>query len=203
MQFNKLFRILFKLKYLYYTYWNRIKFKIYGIEFGKGLQVNNKLYIYIGENAKVEIGENFTFSSGDNINPISRNVYGSIFCANNTYLKIGNNVKISGSSLRLHKSIIIGNNVTIGADCILLDSNSHSMNYLDRRDPIKDKTNKIDKAITIDDDVFIGTRCIILKGVTIGARSIIGSGSVVTKSIPADSIAVGNPAKVVRTIAHK
>ena len=52
----------------------------------------------------------------------------------------------------------------------------------------------------IEDDVLIGTRCIILKGVTIGARSVIGSGSVVTKSIPPDCIAAGNPCKVVKSI---
>lgn len=51
--------------------------------------------------------------------------------------------------------------------------------------------------ITIEDDVWIGAHCIILKGVTIGARSIIGAGSVVTKSIPPDCIAAGNPCKII------
>ena len=55
------------------------------------------------------------------------------------------------------------------------------------------------KPIVIEDDVLIGTRCIILKGVTIGARTIIGSGSVVTKSIPADCIAAGNPCQVIKS----
>lgn len=59
------------------------------------------------------------------------------------------------------------------------------------------------KPIVIEDDVMIGTRCIILKGVTIGARSVIGSGSVVTKSIPADSIAAGNPCRVIRANINK
>ena len=54
--------------------------------------------------------------------------------------------------------------------------------------------------IVIEDDVMIGTRCIILKGVTIGARSVIAAGSIVTKSIPADCIAGGNPAKVIKTL---
>lgn len=52
--------------------------------------------------------------------------------------------------------------------------------------------------IVIEDDVLIGTGCIVLKGVTIGARSVIGAGSVVTRSIPEDSIAAGNPCKVIQ-----
>ena len=52
----------------------------------------------------------------------------------------------------------------------------------------------------IGDDVLIGMNCLILKGVTIGDRSVIGAGSVVTQSIPADVIAAGNPAKVIKQI---
>lgn len=55
--------------------------------------------------------------------------------------------------------------------------------------------------VTIEDDVFIGMNCVILKGVTIGARSIIAAGSVVTKSIPADCVAGGNPAKVIKRLS--
>ena len=55
--------------------------------------------------------------------------------------------------------------------------------------------------IVIEDDVWMGAHCIVLKGVRIGARSVIGAGSVVTKDIPSDSIAVGNPARVVRTFS--
>lgn len=54
--------------------------------------------------------------------------------------------------------------------------------------------------MVIEDNVFIGARCIILKGVTIGENSIVGAGSVVTKSIPANEIWAGNPAKFIRKI---
>ena len=54
--------------------------------------------------------------------------------------------------------------------------------------------------VVIEDDVWVGAHCIILKGVTIGARSIIGAGSVVTKSIPADCVAAGNPCKVIKNL---
>ena len=53
------------------------------------------------------------------------------------------------------------------------------------------------------DDVWIGARCIILKGVTIGERSVIGAGSVVVSDIPADCIAAGNPCKVIRSISNE
>lgn len=54
--------------------------------------------------------------------------------------------------------------------------------------------------VVIGDNVFIGAKCIILKGVTIGENSIVGAGSVVTKSIPANEIWAGNPAKFIRKI---
>ena len=54
--------------------------------------------------------------------------------------------------------------------------------------------------IVIEDDVWVGAHSIILKGVTIGARSIIGAGSVVTKSIPADCVAAGNPCRVIKNL---
>lgn len=57
-------------------------------------------------------------------------------------------------------------------------------------------------SVIIEDDVWIETHSIILKGVT-GARSIIGAGSVVTRSIPADCVAVGNPCRVIRFLANK
>ena len=57
------------------------------------------------------------------------------------------------------------------------------------------------KAIIINDDVLIGSSCIILKGVHIGAHSIIGAGSVVTKDIPENCIAAGNPCKVVKYLS--
>ncbi len=55
-------------------------------------------------------------------------------------------------------------------------------------------------SIIIEDDVWTGTRCIILKGVHIGARSIIAAGSVVVKDIPADCVAGGNPCKVIKNL---
>ena len=79
-----------------------------------------------------------------------------------------------------------------------MDSDAHSLDYIIRREPTKDIPKS--KPIVIEDDVLIGTGTIILNGVTIGARSIIGAGSFVTKDIPKDCITAGNPCKMIKKI---
>ena len=59
------------------------------------------------------------------------------------------------------------------------------------------------KPVVIEDDVFVGTHCIICKGVRIGNRSIVAAGSVVVKDIPNGEVWGGNPAKFIRKIANK
>lgn len=114
---------------------------------------------------------------------------------------------MSSTRIWIHDSLTIGNNVNIGACVLIIDTDSHQMDYrMRRRDASEHFTKEELQAsiksapITIEDDVWIGAHCIILKGVTIGARSIIGAGSVVTKSIPADCIAAGNPCRAIRKI---
>lgn len=118
----------------------------------------------------------------------------------NSKLSIHNNVGVSSSCIWCSKSITIGNNVKIGSGCVILDTDSHSLDFNNRRIPKVDFENTNRKAIVIEDDVLIGTNSIVLKGVTIGARSIISAGSVVTKDIPSDCIAAGNPCKVIKMI---
>ena len=115
----------------------------------------------------------------------------------NASIIIGNNVGISGSTINAAKKITIEDNVLIGSGCILSDTDSHPLLYNDRI------TNNVSKTksspIVLKEGAFIGARCIILKGVTIGRHSVVGAGSVVTKSIPDYSVVCGNPAIVVRT----
>ena len=79
-----------------------------------------------------------------------------------------------------------------------MDSDAHSLYYIDRRDIIEDMSNKKNAPIIIGNDVLIGANCIILKGVTIGDRTVVGAGAVVTRSIPNDCIAAGNPVKIIK-----
>lgn len=195
------FLMLRAVKRAFNLRYHRLLFKINDVSFGKNLCVYNKLYLMKHIDSSCSIGDNFTFTSGDNFNPLSRNVYGSIYIGSGgAILNIGNNVGISSSCIWCSKSITIGNNVKIGSGCIILDTDSHSLDFVNRRDSSLDHMNTNRQPIVIEDDALIGTHSIILKGVTIGARSIIGAGSVVTKDIPADCVAAGNPCRVIKKI---
>ncbi|KIA93822.1 hypothetical protein OC25_11190 [Pedobacter kyungheensis] len=180
--------------------WGRFMMKVHGIAYGKNLIVQGVLDIQIGKDVNIIIGDSCTFKSGRGLNPLSRNIKGSISVEDKATLLIGNNCGFSSVCLWSHQSITIGNQVNIGADTIIMDSDAHSLSYFDRRNIENDLNHKVNKPIIIDNDVLIGTRCIILKGVHIGARSIIGSGSIVVNDIPEDCIAAGNPAKVIKKI---
>lgn len=182
---------------------NRIILLLKGVKFGKSLRIADKIYLNLKGNNTIIIGDNFGFSSSSGYNPLARNIKGAIELEKNACLNIGNNTGFSSVCIWIYTSCNIGNNVKIGADTIILDSDAHSLNYLNRRNSSLDRPNAKKKPITIEDDVLIGTRCIILKGVTIGARAIIGSGSVVTKSIPSDCIAAGNPCRVIKYLDHE
>jgi len=92
--------------------------------------------------------------------------------------------------------IEIGNNVAITRGVILL---THGYDWMVLRN-LYDEVLSSSGKITIEDNVFIGMRTIILKGVRIGKNTIIGAGSVVTKDIPENSVAAGNPARVICSI---
>lgn len=196
-----------KFRKLFYIKWNQLLFWLWNIDFGVGMEIYNKVYLSICPGAKVCIGNNFRITSGEAFNPLCRNLRAAI-CAERptTVIEIGNDTGMSSPCIWAKERIIIGNRVKIGGDCILMDSDAHNLDFRIRGS--KERIGQISKdiltaktsPIIIDDDVLIGTRCIILKGVTIGKCSIIAAGSIVTKSIPANCIAGGNPCKVIHML---
>lgn len=92
-------------------------------------------------------------------------------------------------------AVTIGAGTLIGVNVHISDSDGHAMHPLKRRSGEQQCA-----PVLIGQNVFIGSHVIILKGVEIGENSVIGSGSVVVKSIPANVIAAGNPAKVIKSL---
>lgn len=191
-----MFKIVNSIKRHCYIQLNKLRLKQKGITYGDNCLIFNSFYLR--NNGKITIGNDFLLQSGKGYNPLSRNIKAALVTDSNANITIGNHVHCSSVCIWARKSIIIGDNVKIGGDTIIIDSNAHSINYQDRRNDILDAANAIHNEVVIGNDVLIGTRCIILKGVHIGDRSIIGAGSVITKSIPADCIAAGNPCKVIK-----
>ncbi len=119
-------------------------------------------------------------------------------------IKIGEKVSVNRGCMFLasahskaHYDIVIGDRCVFAPDVKLLSA-GHDYHHLDLPDTAA--------TITIGNDVWVGADATILQGVTIGEGAVIGAGSVVTKDVPAWSIAVGNPAKVIKErkcVEHK
>jgi acetyltransferase-like isoleucine patch superfamily enzyme len=92
------------------------------------------------------------------------------------------------------ESVAIGSHAAIGPNCYITD---HDHGTADPSRPPLDQA-MVSEPTTIGDNVWLGANVVVLKGVTIGPRTIVGAGSVVTRSLPGDCVAVGVPAKVIR-----
>ncbi len=106
-------------------------------------------------------------------------------------LEIGHGVFVNyGASLSAHRLVRIGDGSQIGSYAIMMDNDYHAVGDLDR---LPDSA-----PIVLGRNVWLGVRVVVLKGVTIGDNAVIGAGSVVTKDVPANCLAAGVPAKVIR-----
>lgn len=118
-----------------------------------------------------------------------------LFVDYGSYLTVGARTFINYNLVALDVAPIrIGNDCQIGPNVQLLTP-THPVEPQPRRDKLEAA-----QPITIGDNVWLGGGVIVLPGVTIGENSVIGAGSVVVKDIPANVIAVGNPARVLRSI---
>lgn len=101
---------------------------------------------------------------------------------------------MTGGSLIAAEKVVIGDDVNVGANTVIMDTDFHPLDAEARRlDSVPAETDPI----LIEDDVFIGVNCLILKGVTLGKGSVIGAGSVVTKDVPPNAIVAGNPTRLI------
>ena len=119
----------------------------------------------------------------------------SILSCNDSTIRVGNFVSIGPFCFFASRSFIhVGSNVAIGSGTHLL-AGGHVFDALDT--PII-RQRRVSKGIVVEDGVWLGTGTKILDGVTIGRDSIVGAGSVVSKDVPARSVVLGNPARVVQ-----
>lgn len=115
-------------------------------------------------------------------------------------LEIGDRVTLGYMNLiSVAKSVRIGNDCLFAGEVKILDNNSHSLDYVQRRANAPLEPEDV-APVVIDEDVWIGTNCMVLKGVKIGRGAVIAAGAVVTKDVPPFTVAAGNPARVIKRI---
>ena len=194
---------------LYVRLYSRFNALRSGFPYKEGMVMDGRCYVWQPHwlqcllrgqrRGTIIVGRHFTC-----INRFSSNLVGLIQpCLFTVFPKatiiIGDHVGISGSTLRCSERITIGNRTIIGSGCLILDTDGHPIPAAERQVP--DYYNYVkSRPIIIGDDVFIGARCIITKGVTIGNGAVIGAGSVVTHDVPPNTIVAGNPAQIVKEI---
>jgi maltose O-acetyltransferase len=98
----------------------------------------------------------------------------------------------AGCIVTARQQVTIGNDVAVSYDALVTDSDDHGLEGGRPRTA----------PVTIGDGAWIGARAIILPGVTVGRRAVIGAGSIVTRDIPDDSLAAGQPARVLRRLSY-
>lgn len=148
----------------------------------------------------LEIGPGFRANSGVNYNSIGGDKQLVFSISEGATLRIGCNCGISNSTIVCRTSINIGDDVLIGGNVKIYDTDFHSLNYRDRKNKEKDNEGTVTKPVVINDNVFIGAHSILMKGTSIGPRAIIAAGSVVSGSIPENEIWGGNPARYIRDV---
>ena len=191
---NGIYNILLSIKYSATTFVGYLLARIWNVSLGNNIRFNGLPVFRTKKTGIISIGNNCVFNSSQlsNLiglhNPCILSLY-----HRDAKIEIGNNCGFSGTVIRCGLHIKIGDNVKCGANTLLLDTDEHS------EDPRAGK----DSPIIIDNNVWLGANVTILKGCHIGENSMIGAGSIVTSDIPANSIAVGIPCKVIKPIVKR
>ncbi|MEW4371264.1 DapH/DapD/GlmU-related protein [Paenibacillus kandeliae] len=182
------------------TWVTRRMFKEQRISFGHNLIAVGVPIVEQVPGSSITIGRNSILCSDDYSNPIGLNHRTVIrTLSSGATIQIGDDVGISGASICAASSVTIGSEVMLGVNVQISDTDFH---------PIKPDGRRFNKNVAdvgtsptvIEDNVWVGANSIVLKGVTIGKNSIIGAGSIVSGSIPANCIAAGVPAKVIKRL---
>lgn len=177
--------------------YNKVLLAYRKVSYPNDLQVQGRIRIY--GRGRIEIGKQVRINSCELANPIGGSTHAVFNTGINGSIYIGDNTAISNCAIVAFDRVTVGKNVRIGGSCCIYDTDFHSLTLSKRLLPRDDDIAVC--PVEICDGAFIGAFSIILKGVRIGNNSVIGAGSVVTRSVPDGEIWAGNPARRIRTLS--
>lgn len=165
-----------------------------GVRLGPGTRVMGKPIVQLAVGSSIQIGPRAVLISRSSSTAlgVSRPVILRTL-ARGARITIGADCGLSGTTMCAAVSVELGDRCLVGADVLFSDTDFHPVSPAERRYlpmPVPDESH----AVVVGDDVFIGARSIVLKGVHIGDGAVIGAGSVVTGAVPSYAIFAGNPA---------
>lgn len=171
----------------------RVEAQLKGVEFKGKVRFQGRPIISVAKGGRLLIGDGVSIASSVRANPLGL-AQPSVLraMASGATLVLATGVALSGTVICSGASIEIGEGTILGAGAMVLDNDFHEPG---QGWSWETENAKNAKPIKIGRGVFVGARAIILKGVTIGDRAIIGAGAVVTKDVPANHLAAGNPAR--------
>lgn len=180
--------------YGYWNFINRIVFIKGRCMVGKSIRTRGRIRMI--NRGVIQIGDCVTINSSIISDPIGGAPCSIFVACSGAKIIVGDNTGLSNCAIFAREDIRIGKNVLIGAGVKIYDNDFHPVNYSARME----NNEPVSRPVLIKDGAFIGGHTIILKGVTIGEKSVIGAGSVVTKTVPDGEIWAGNPARFVRKV---
>lgn len=169
-----------------------------GLTVGRHPKIWGAFSIQLMEGGRFDIGDDFHLVSEPRRSAITQFSRAQFTIFPGASIRLGRHVGLNGTALTSKRRIEIGDDTMIAANVIIVDSDFHAAWPPQHRWTAS--SSPFDKEVIIGRNVWIGMNTIVLKGSHIGDNSIIGAGSVVNGHIPANVIAAGNPARVIRTL---
>jgi acetyltransferase-like isoleucine patch superfamily enzyme len=176
--------------------------RLNGVKIPRGCRFQGHPVMTLARGAQIQFGNDVLVNSRFDSNPAGL-PFPTIIAAlgPKSRIAIGDGTGISGASIVARRSVTIGSRVLIGAGACIWDTDFHPIDPAQRRE--HQTRDAACSPVTIDDEVFIGARALILKGVRVGKGAVIGAGAVVRRDVKSGEIVSGNPARVVGSIDLK
>lgn len=178
----------------------RLKAALLGVSLGKNVRAHGPVGLLRWPGASIRIGDGVRIiSSWRRATAAAASQPARLRVFGRAVIDIGPGCELTAVSITCRStSIVLGRNVLVAPNCTIVDSDFHAPWPPECRS--QSPGMERDQPVRIGDHVWLGMNSIILKGVTIGHGAIIGAGSVVTRDVPPDTLACGNPARIVRQL---